>query len=108
MGLVFQPHRYSRTRDLAGDFAGAFRGADVIVLTEMVSILKGYMPSQIADQTGIDAGVFGLVIVLFMLYEPLGLYGRWVKINLYFSTFPMYRKSTFKRQKTYTKTERLR
>lgn len=92
-----------------GSIHGAVFGAIfVIVLPQIVAVLKGYMPSEIADQTGIDAGIFGLVIVLFMLYEPLGLYGRWVKIKLYFSTFPMYRKATFKRQKTYTKTERLR
>jgi len=92
-----------------GSIHGAVFGAIfIIVLPQIVSILKGYLPSQIADQTGIDAGIFGLVIVLFMLYEPLGIYGRWVKIKLYFSTFPMYRKSTFKRQKTYNKTDRLR
>jgi len=30
---VFQPHRYTRTRDLFDDFAGAFHDADVLVLT---------------------------------------------------------------------------
>ena len=53
-------------------------------------------------------GVFGLVIVLFMLYEPLGIYGRWRKIKHYFAMFPMYRKATFKRQKSYVKSDRLR
>jgi UDP-N-acetylmuramate--alanine ligase len=33
--VVFQPHRYSRTRDLFGDFLDAFDGADEIVLTEI-------------------------------------------------------------------------
>jgi UDP-N-acetylmuramate--alanine ligase len=32
---VFQPHRYSRTRDLFDDFARAFHDADVLVLTEI-------------------------------------------------------------------------
>lgn len=92
-----------------GSIHGAIFGAVfVIVLPQAVSMLKGYMPDEIANQTGIDAGIFGLVIVLFMLYEPLGLYGRWVKIKLYFSTFPLYRKATFKRQKSYMRTERLR
>ncbi|MBT8078527.1 MAG: UDP-N-acetylmuramate--L-alanine ligase [Gammaproteobacteria bacterium] len=33
--LVFQPHRYSRTRDLLDDFATVLSGADVLVLLEV-------------------------------------------------------------------------
>ena len=32
---VFQPHRYTRTRDLAGTFADAFAGVDVLAVTEL-------------------------------------------------------------------------
>jgi UDP-N-acetylmuramate--alanine ligase len=32
---VFQPHRYSRTEALWSDFADAFRGADVVVVTDI-------------------------------------------------------------------------
>jgi UDP-N-acetylmuramate--alanine ligase len=32
---AFQPHRYTRTRDLLGDFATAFNDADSLVLTEI-------------------------------------------------------------------------
>ncbi len=32
---VFQPHRYSRTESLAGSFAEAFDGADVVYVTEV-------------------------------------------------------------------------
>ena len=32
---AFQPHRYTRTRDLLGDFATAFNDADVLVLSEI-------------------------------------------------------------------------
>lgn len=31
--VVFQPHRYSRTRDLLNDFGPALAGADIVVLT---------------------------------------------------------------------------
>ncbi len=34
---VFQPHRYSRLATLAPDFADAFEGADVVVVTEVYS-----------------------------------------------------------------------
>jgi UDP-N-acetylmuramate--alanine ligase len=33
--VVFQPHRYTRTRDLFGDFLDAFDAADQLVLTEV-------------------------------------------------------------------------
>jgi UDP-N-acetylmuramate--alanine ligase len=33
--VIFQPHRYSRTRDLFDDFVTAFDGADRLVLTEI-------------------------------------------------------------------------
>jgi branched-chain amino acid transport system permease protein len=46
--------------------------------------------------------------VLFILFEPLGIYGRWRKIKLFFSLFPLYKRATFKRQKAYTKSERFR
>ena len=33
--VIFQPHRYSRTRDLFEDFLTAFEGADRLILTEI-------------------------------------------------------------------------
>ena len=42
------------------------------------------------------------------LFEPLGIYGRWLKIKAYFDYFPLYRRATFKRQRSYLKTERVR
>ena len=49
-----------------------------------------------------------LILVLFILFEPLGIYGRWRKIQLLFSTFPLYKRATFRRQKSYMRSERLR
>jgi branched-chain amino acid transport system permease protein len=46
-------------------------------------------------------------MILFVLFEPLGLYGRWVKIRTWFSLFPMYKAGMFRRQKTYQKSERV-
>ena len=62
----------------------------------------------LARQPGLEPGIFGLILVFFILFEPLGIYGRWLKVKLYFSLFPLYKKATFKRQKTYTKSERNR
>ena len=63
---------------------------------------------RFVKQPGLEPGVFGLILVLFILFEPLGIYGRWRKIWLYFSTFPLYKTATFRRQKTYMRSERLR
>ena len=57
---------------------------------------------------GLKGAIYGLLIVLFVLFEPLGLYGRWLKIKLFFQMFPLYKRATFKRQKTYVKSERNR
>ena len=34
--------------------------------------------------------VFGLVIILFLIFEPDGLYARWLKIKRYIKTFPLH------------------
>jgi UDP-N-acetylmuramate--alanine ligase len=41
---VFQPHRYSRTRDLADDFAEAFAQADVVFVTDIYPAGEPEMP----------------------------------------------------------------
>jgi branched-chain amino acid transport system permease protein len=63
---------------------------------------------RFVKQPGLEPGLFGLILVLFILFEPLGVYGRWRKVQVYFSTFPLYKRATFRRQKTYMRSERLR
>jgi branched-chain amino acid transport system permease protein len=63
---------------------------------------------RFVKQPGLEPGVFGLILVLFILFEPLGIYGRWMKLKLYFSLFPLYKRATFRRQKSYMRSERLR
>lgn len=64
--------------------------------------------AAIGSAAGLKGAIYGLIIILFILFEPMGLYGRWLKIKLYFQLFPLYKKASFKRQKTYVKTERNR
>ncbi|MBU1699599.1 MAG: UDP-N-acetylmuramate--L-alanine ligase [Candidatus Eisenbacteria bacterium] len=45
---LFQPHRYTRVRDMAAEFAGAFKGADIVVVT-------GIYPAGEKPIPGIDA-----------------------------------------------------
>ena len=63
---------------------------------------------RFVKQPGLEPGIFGLILVPFILFEPQGIYGRWVKVKLYFSLFPLYKRATFARQKSYMKSERLR
>src|SRR3989454_3291567 len=63
---------------------------------------------RFVKQPGLEPGIFGLILVLFILFEPLGIYGRWLKIKVYFSLFPLYKAATFRRQKAYMRSERLR
>src|ERR1700760_791066 len=64
--------------------------------------------AAIASANGLKGAIYGIIIVLFVLFEPLGLYGRWLKIKLFFQLFPLYKRATFKRQKIYVKSERNR
>jgi branched-chain amino acid transport system permease protein len=63
---------------------------------------------RFVKQPGLEPGIFGLILVLFILFEPLGIYGRWLKLRVYFALFPLYKAATFRRQKAYMRSERLR
>ena len=92
-----------------GSVHGAFFGAAfVIALPQVIALVKDYLPAAIGQATGLQPTVFGLVLVGFILLEPYGIYGRWLKIRTYFQLFPLYRRGLFKRQKTFMKSERLR
>jgi branched-chain amino acid transport system permease protein len=54
-----------------------------------------------ASANGLKGAIYGIIIIIFVLFEPLGLYGRWLKIKLFFQLFPLYKRATFKRQKIY-------
>lgn len=41
---VFQPHRYSRTRDLANEFGDAFADADLVIITEIYAAFEQPIP----------------------------------------------------------------
>jgi len=42
--VVFQPHRYTRTRDLFDEFAAAFHDADLLVITEIYAASEPKLP----------------------------------------------------------------
>lgn len=90
-----------------GSIHGAIFGTIfVIFLPQVIVMTKGYLPKYIADQTGLEAALYGLMIILFILFEPMGIYGRWLKTKYYFEMFPLYKKDTFRRERKYLKVER--
>jgi branched-chain amino acid transport system permease protein len=92
-----------------GSILGAIFGAILVSLLPIaISFLKDVLPPAVGQQAGLEPLLFGLIIVLFILFEPQGIYGRWMKLRFFFETFPYYRKSSFVRQKSYLKTERMR
>jgi branched-chain amino acid transport system permease protein len=91
-----------------GSLHGAIFGAMfIILLPEAISMLKDWLPESLSGQTGLKASLFGLIMILFVIFEPHGLYGAWVKVRTYFSLFPLYKRGMFKRQRSYTRSERV-
>jgi branched-chain amino acid transport system permease protein len=92
-----------------GSVHGAFLGAIfLITMPQVISLGKDYLPSAIGQAPGLQGFVYGVVLIAFVLFEPMGLYGRWLKVRTYLQIFPFYRKGMFKRQKSFQKSERLR
>lgn len=92
-----------------GSIHGAFFGAVVVAfLPQALSIVKDSVLGSGVAIPGLETGVFGMILILFILFEPMGIYGRWLKIRTWFELFPFARKDMFRRQKSYLKTERLR
>ncbi len=92
-----------------GSLRGAILGALLIgLLPAFISHLKPFLPDRIAKQFGLETFVFGAVLTAFVLFEPLGIAGRWQKMRTFFETFPLYRRDTFRRGKAYMRSERHR
>ena len=92
-----------------GSVHGAFLGAIfLITMPQLISLGKDALPPAIGQAPGLQAVVYGAVLIGFVLFEPLGLYGRWLKVRTYFQLFPFYRRGLFRRQKAFTKSDRLR
>jgi branched-chain amino acid transport system permease protein len=106
-GAVFVallPVAISQARDAVPAWVGGVAG----LLGKSAGDAAFAAADRFVKQPGLEPGIFGLILVLFILFEPLGIYGRWLKVKLYFSMFPLYKQATFRRQKAYMRSERLR
>ena len=92
-----------------GSIHGAFLGAIfLITMPQLISLGKDWLPPAIGQAAGLQSVVYGVVLMAFVLFEPMGLYGRWLKVRTWLQLFPFYRRGLFKRQKSYAKSERLK
>ena len=92
-----------------GSVHGAFFGAIfLITMPQLIALGKDWLPTAIGQAAGLQAVVFGAVLMGFVMFEPTGLYGRWVKLRTYLELFPTFRRGMFRRQKSFQKSERVR
>jgi branched-chain amino acid transport system permease protein len=88
---------------------GIFFGAIfIIMMPPLIANLKDLLPVFMANVAGLQNVIYGVILICFVLFEPMGLYGRWVKVRTYFQIFPFYRDGMFKRQKSFQKSDRLK
>lgn len=92
-----------------GSLRGAVLGAIFVgALPQVIAFFRDVLPKGFLPTTGLELTLYGGILVLFLLFEPDGLNGRWLKIKALFQTFPLYRRRTFQRTKTYMRSERYR
>ena len=84
-----------------------FGGMFISLLPQVIALVRDLLPLWISQRRGLEPFVFGSILIAFLIFEPQGIYGRWLKVRLFFNQFPMYRKATFKRQKSFLRTERV-
>lgn len=75
-----------------GSLLGALLGATfVIIFPYAIESLLGFLPNVkalAADIFAVNYAAFGLVMILFLLLEPLGLVGIWRRVQNYFLLWP--------------------
>jgi branched-chain amino acid transport system permease protein len=92
-----------------GALHGAFLGALFLIgMPQLIAMSKDWMPAAIGQASGLQSVVYGLVLIAFVMLEPMGMYGRWMKVRTWLELYPFYRRGMFRRQKSFQKSERLK
>jgi branched-chain amino acid transport system permease protein len=92
-----------------GSLHGAFFGAIFLIgLPQLISLAKDYLPTAIGQTAGLQGFVYGIVLIGFVMLEPQGLYGRWLKIRTWLQLYPFYRRGMLSRQRVFQRSERLK
>jgi branched-chain amino acid transport system permease protein len=92
-----------------GSIRGAIFGAIFVrLLPQFIAIMRDDLPFGIGRMPGLEPSLFGLVLVLVILFQPGGINGLWLKTKHWFEAYPLKRRTGFRRQKSYARSERLR
>ena len=92
-----------------GSLHGAIFGAIFVrLLPQAIAIVRDDLPFGIGRLPGLEPSLFGLVLVLVILFQPGGMNGLWLKMKHWFQAYPFKRQTSGRRQKSYAKSERLR
>ncbi len=92
-----------------GSLHGAVLGAIFVrLLPQFIAIIRDDLPWGIGRMPGLEPSLYGLVLVIVILFEPGGIWGRWLKMKHWFQAYPLKRRAVFRRQKSYARSERLR
>ncbi len=81
-----------------GTVYGAVVGTLFIVLLDFLAIplFKDWLGSFVAVEVAdIQSLIFGLIMFLFIIFQPMGLYGMWLKMRIYWKLFPFNPKKRF-------------
>jgi branched-chain amino acid transport system permease protein len=92
-----------------GSLRGAILGAIFVrLLPQAIAIMRDHLPFGIGRLPGLEPSLFGVVLVLVILFQPDGINGLWLKTKHWFNAYPFLRASSGRRQKSYARSERLR
>ena len=92
-----------------GSIRGAVFGALFVrLLPQFIAIVRDDLPFGIGRLPGLEPSLFGLVLLLVILFQPGGINGLWLKLKHWFQAYPLKRRTSFRRQKSYARSERLR
>ena len=96
-----------------GSIQGAFLGAAVLSLLPVLIAtsrdgVASFFNISFYSVPGLETFIFCAMVIFFILYEPMGIHGRWLKIKFFCELFPLGSKSLFKKQRSFLKTDRLR
>jgi len=73
-----------------GSLSGAVMGASFItLLPEMIAFSKDWLPAAIGNAAGLQAAVYGIVLMVFVILQPTGFYGLWIRAKIWWKTFPL-------------------
>jgi len=82
----------------ASSIYGAVLGTLFIVLLDnlIVPQLKDWAHFYFNTDAGdIQSLIFGLIMLIFIIFQPLGLYGMWLKMRIYWKIFPFNPRKKF-------------